>query len=69
MNDEAVARAARSDQRMARISSTGSRLPLASIETQAGALIVTVWDARYGETAKDARFKHTTRLKREDRKD
>ena len=68
MNDEAVARTARSDQRMADFL-YWSRLPLASIETQAGALIVTVWDARYGETAKDARFKHTTRLKREDRKD
>jgi inner membrane protein len=68
MNDEAVARAARSDQRMADFL-YWSRLPLASIATEADALVVTVWDARYGDTAKDASFKHTTRLKREGRID
>ena len=68
MNDEVVARAARSDQRMADFL-YWSRLPLASIATEADALIVIVWDARYADTAEDAPFKHATRLKREGRID
>ena len=63
MNDEAVAMAVRSDQRMADFL-YWSRLPLASIATEADTLIVTVWDARYADTPEEARFKHTTRLRR-----
>jgi len=68
MKNEAVARAARSDQRMADFL-YWSRLPLASIAAEADALVVTVWDARYGANADGARFKHTTRLQREGRAD
>ena len=63
MSDEAVAMAARADPRMADFL-YWSRLPLASIAMESDALVVTMWDARFADTAEGARFGPTTRLQR-----